>query len=76
MVAEYSNFASVQPVKALKEMGMVLIGVLKQASRKFSMAHLQRRYFTCRGYSYGLVLGEVNEVVYNIIVFLWVDHDR
>ena len=57
-------------------MGIVLIGVVKQASRKFTMAHLQRREFTIRGDSYVLVSEEVNEGVSTMVVFAWVDNYR
>ena len=42
-------------------MGPALIGVSKQALHKFTIAHLQRRYFNHWGNFYGLVSEDVNE---------------
>ena len=41
MVAADSNFASVQPAKALEDMRIVLIGVAKQKSCKFPIDHIK-----------------------------------
>ena len=57
-------------------MGLVFVGVEKQATRKFPMYHLQSKQFTCRGDSSGLVSTEVNEGVTEMMMFVWVDCNR
>ena len=55
MVAEYSSVDSVKPAKSLEEMGLGFVGVVKQASRKFTISHMKILEFNCRVYYYGLV---------------------
>ena len=59
VVAVDSQFASVQPEKSLEEMGLGLICVVNQALRQYPISNLQRKYFTHRGYCYGLGYGVV-----------------
>ena len=55
VIASYSYFSYVESAKSLEDMGLVFIGVVKQTSLQYPMAHLQMEDFTCRGYCYGLV---------------------
>ena len=60
-------------MKASEEKGLGLIGVIKKAPHQKKRENMQKIEFTCRGYCYGLVL--VDEVVTDIMAFLWVNHD-
>ena len=53
-----------------------IIGVVKQAPRRFPMDYLQSIEFTCRGECYVLVSEERNEGVPEVMAFAWVDCDR
>ena len=75
MISVYSYFASLKYEKPLEEMGLGLIGAIKQVTRKFPMEKMQRKYFTCRVNSYGLVSEYVNEVVLEMMEFSWVHSD-
>ena len=73
VVAADLYFASVQYVKALGEMSLGFIGVVKQSPRQYPISHLQRKGFTYSIYCYGLV--SVDEGV-PAIIFAWIDRDR
>ena len=50
-----------------------LIGVVKQAPRRFPMAYLISIEFNCMGGCYVFVSEDRNEVVPEVMVFVWVD---
>ena len=50
-------------------MGLDFIGVVKQASHQYPMAHLQIKEFNQRVYCYGLVL--LDEVVTEMMTCVW-----
>ena len=76
MSSEDPYFSCVKYAKSLAEMGLGFISVTKQATHRFPMDHIQRKVFTHRYDSCGLVYEEANKGVHGIMEFVWVDRDR
>ena len=57
-------------------MFLEFIGVIKQASFQYTIAHLKIKQFNHRGDYYILVSEYVNEVVTEMVVYVWFDCDR
>ena len=60
MVAEYSYFNSVKYEKELEDMGLGLVGVIRQAALHYTLAHMIRKEFNRRGDCCGLVYEAVD----------------
>ena len=71
MVCADSCFASVSTAKELVQLGMSFIGVVKTASKQFTMAYLQALEFEKRGEWKGLRSSKSS-----MYAFVWVDSNR
>ena len=60
MVAEYTYFTSVKYEKALEDMGLGLVRVIREAALHYTLAHTLRKEFTRRGDCCGLVYEAVD----------------
>ena len=57
-------------------MGLVFIGITNQSSRQYPMEHLKIKYSNRRVDCYGLVSEAVDEVLSDMMVFVWIDCNR
>jgi hypothetical protein len=70
-----SYFASVSAVTEMKKLGLRFIGIIKTATKQFSMAYLSSREVIERGNSHALYTNNQDGEV-ELLAVMWVDRDR